>query len=248
MFVKKVTLIAAFVFLTGFSSVGYAVQSTLPKAPYVSAGEVRAWMETDKSVVLIDVREKDEFDEGHLPGAINIPYNEIEGRLAEFDRERRQVLYCIASSWRAPYSANLLADHGFTNVYVLEGGVAAWNAGGQIIYPTNSRVPGTVAAYPKDLHKILIHPPDKKYDTRIHITAEELNQYDGKNGRPAYVAVNGVIYDLTASRLWRGGEHDPSHGEALAGRDLTETLKDSPHGDKHLKNFPVVGSLVFTDK
>jgi predicted heme/steroid binding protein len=61
--------------------------------------------------------------------------------------------------------------------------------------------------------------------------------------QPAYVAVNGIIYDLTQSRLWRGGVHDPSKGKAMAGRDLTEVLKDSPHGDSHLKDFPVVGYL-----
>ena len=76
------------------------------------------------------------------------------------------------------------------------------------------------------------------------MTLEELSHYDGKDGRPAYVAVKVLIYDLTESRLRRGGEHDPSKGKATAGRDLTEVLKDSPHGDKHLKDFPVVGELV----
>ena len=43
------------------------------------------------------------------------------------------------------------------------------------------------------------------------------------------MAVDGVIYDLTQSRLWREGNHDPSHGRAGAGRDLTEVIKESPH-------------------
>ena len=76
------------------------------------------------------------------------------------------------------------------------------------------------------------------------MTLKELTNFDGKDGHPAFVAVNSVIYDLTESRLWRGGEHDPSHGEATAGRDLTEVLKHSPHGDKHLKDFQIVGNLI----
>ncbi len=53
-----------------------------------------------------------------------------------------------------------------------------------------------------------------------------------------------MIYDLTLSRFWRDGEHNPSKGEAYAGRDLTDVLEKSPHGDKHLKDFPVVGHLI----
>lgn len=52
-----------------------------------------------------------------------------------------------------------------------------------------------------------------------------------------------ILYDLTQSLLWRGGDYDPSHGKARAGHDVTEVLKESPHGDIHLKDFPVVGRL-----
>ncbi|MBL8013092.1 MAG: cytochrome B5 [Candidatus Omnitrophica bacterium] len=78
----------------------------------------------------------------------------------------------------------------------------------------------------------------------MSLTRAQLKEFDGKNGRPAYIAVNGQIYDVTVSRLWRAGEHDPSHGEVYAGKDLTVELEKSPHGDKHLKDFPVVGSLI----
>ena len=80
---------------------------------------------------------------------------------------------------------------------------------------------------------------------KINLTPAQLAEFDGKDGRPAYVAVDGVIYDVTTSRLWRGGEHDPSHGEAMAGRDLSELLHTkSPHGSEHLKHFPIVGKLI----
>lgn len=71
-------------------------------------------------------------------------------------------------------------------------------------------------------------------------TLEELAQYDGKDGREAYVAVDGVVYDVTRSSLWKGGEHNGF----TAGRDLTEEIKNvSPHGVSKLNNIPVVGRI-----
>jgi predicted heme/steroid binding protein len=70
-------------------------------------------------------------------------------------------------------------------------------------------------------------------------TLEELAKYDGKNGNPAYVAVNGVVYDVTDRPLWKNGTHN-GH---LAGTDQTELIKLSPHGQSKLKDLPVVGKL-----
>lgn len=73
------------------------------------------------------------------------------------------------------------------------------------------------------------------------LTLEELKQYDGQEGRPAYVAVDGIIYDVTNVKAWSGGKH---HGNQ-AGQDLTDVIKNkSPHGVKNLENVPIVGRLV----
>jgi predicted heme/steroid binding protein len=72
-------------------------------------------------------------------------------------------------------------------------------------------------------------------------TLEELANYDGQDGRPAYVAVDGVVYDLTNSSAWRNGKHNGF----TAGKDLTEEIKEiSPHGVKNLEGIPVVGKLA----
>lgn len=218
--------------------------STLPKAPYVSIETVKTWLAKKRDFLFIDVRRPDEYKAGHLPGAVNIPYDQVEDRKKEIPLDGPVIFYCTVSSWRAPYAANVMADAGRNNVYVLEGGASAWNAGGQQIRAEGADRKATIVPKPKDLKANFVHPPVREYKTRIDLTREQLKEFDGKNGRPAYVAVNGVIYDLTVSRLWRGGEHDPSHGEAYAGRDLTHVLDQSPHGDKHLKEFPVVGQLI----
>ena len=51
----------------------------------------------------------------------------------------------------------------------------------------------------------------------VNLTQEELKQYDGKNGRKAYVAIDGTIYDVTDVDAWKNGEH---HGN-VAGKDLS---------------------------
>ncbi len=72
-------------------------------------------------------------------------------------------------------------------------------------------------------------------------TLEELAQYDGKEGRDAYVAVDGIVYDVTNSRPWSDGEHNGF----TAGRDLTEEIKnESPHGVSKLNNVPAIGKIV----
>lgn len=57
-------------------------------------------------------------------------------------------------------------------------------------------------------------------------TERELQQFDGTRGKPAYIAYQGVVYDVSASSLWRGGLHQDLH---YAGTDLTRTLRKAPH-------------------
>ncbi len=71
-------------------------------------------------------------------------------------------------------------------------------------------------------------------------TLEELKQYDGKNGKPAYVAYKGKVYDVTGDYLWVDGDHQ---GEHEAGNDLTEAMSRAPHGEDRLELVKLVGEL-----
>lgn len=74
-----------------------------------------------------------------------------------------------------------------------------------------------------------------------NLTADELARFDGKEGRPAYFAYAGVIYDATGKTLWKGGSHVGKH---LAGSDLTDALRHAPHGEDRITALPVVGRFV----
>lgn len=72
------------------------------------------------------------------------------------------------------------------------------------------------------------------------LTLEELSKYDGANGAPAYIAIDGIVYDVSLSPVWAGGTH---YG-LYAGRDLTTEFKNCHKGQMSiLENLPKVGNL-----
>lgn len=73
------------------------------------------------------------------------------------------------------------------------------------------------------------------------ITEEDLASRDGKDGRPAWFAFEGKIYDATQSSRWKQGLHMGRH---QAGTDLTEALKLAPHGQDKIIAIPFVGKLT----
>ena len=75
------------------------------------------------------------------------------------------------------------------------------------------------------------------------VTLEQLAHFDGKEGRPAYIAYKGIIYNVTQGRLWKNGLHVMKHG---AGHDLTDMLKSAPHGEEKVLAMPQVGTLAKT--
>ena len=75
----------------------------------------------------------------------------------------------------------------------------------------------------------------------LTLTLEQLKEFDGKDGRRAYVAVDGVVYDMTDSLPWKDGKHNGFE----AGNDLTDAIKNvSPHGVMKLDKVPKVGTLI----
>ncbi len=87
--------------------------------------EVQQKREAGEDFILLDLRTKGEFRMRRIPGAINIPLQELRKRVEELDPNRNYILSCAAS--RRAYEASLILRHaGFQNVIVMDGGISCW--------------------------------------------------------------------------------------------------------------------------
>lgn len=98
------------------------------KAMYeqITPEEAKNIMDSGEEHIILDTREQDEFDEGHIPGAILIPYTEIENKAEEMlpDKDKLILVYC-RSGRRSKIAAESLAKLGYTNVKEF-GGIIDW--------------------------------------------------------------------------------------------------------------------------
>lgn len=76
--------------------------------------------------IIIDSRTKEEYEFGHIKGALNIPVDELRGRLSEVPKDKKIVVYC-AVGLRGYLSARILMQHGYTEVYNLSGGYKTYS-------------------------------------------------------------------------------------------------------------------------
>jgi rhodanese-related sulfurtransferase len=95
----------------------------------VSQAEVVTWIEQGTSPLLLDVRTSQEYVSGHVPGAVNIPHDQLSSRLNEIraHRDEQVVVYCERGG-RAGKAAETLQGEGFTSIRHLTGDMSAWRS------------------------------------------------------------------------------------------------------------------------
>lgn len=98
---------------------------------HISMNEAIKMMQAEKNYIILDVRTKDEYKAGHIPGAVCVPNETIgEDNIAEFpDKEQIILVYCRSGN-RSKQAAAKLSAQGYTNIYEF-GGINDWN--GEII-------------------------------------------------------------------------------------------------------------------
>ena len=92
----------------------------------ITAEEAKKIMDSGEEHIVLDTREQDEFDEGHIPNAILIPQTEIENKAEEMlpDKDKLILVYC-RSGRRSKIAAENLVKLGYTNVKEF-GGIIDW--------------------------------------------------------------------------------------------------------------------------
>ena len=112
---------------------GCASANSSPSASYtqITQEEAKEMMKKDDGHIIIDVRRQDEYDEGHIPGAVLIPNESITDKQPEELPELDQIIlvYC-RSGRRSKEASQKLADIGYTHVYEF-GGINTWT--GEIV-------------------------------------------------------------------------------------------------------------------
>jgi sulfur-carrier protein adenylyltransferase/sulfurtransferase len=94
----------------------------------VDPKDVRDLMDHRNGEVIVDVREQQEFEESHLPGAVHVPRGHLEARIegAAADKSSRVVLYCASGNRSALAAKTLMDELGYENVESMTGGITLW--------------------------------------------------------------------------------------------------------------------------
>jgi len=92
----------------------------------ITPAEVNTWLHSDAPPFLLDVREPNEWEIGHLPGATRISVNELQGRMNELDTAREMVVYCRSGA-RSGRAVDMLRAAGFRKVTNMTGGILRWS-------------------------------------------------------------------------------------------------------------------------
>ena len=97
----------------------------------VSSPDVHERIGEPQGPLLLDVREQDEWQEGHLPGAVHVPRGNLESRVEALisDKSREIIVYCAVGA-RSAFAAKSLGDLGYDNVVSMVGGFADWKHNG----------------------------------------------------------------------------------------------------------------------
>lgn len=98
---------------------------------------------------------------------------------------------------------------------------------------TTALFAGCFSNHCKDKNRVKYPIPDRTF------SKEELTKYNGKNGKPAYIAFNGVVYDVSKAGAWKSGKHKGGR----AGEDISSKLPGAIHGTNVICKLRPVGRL-----
>jgi rhodanese-related sulfurtransferase len=97
----------------------------------VSAEDVKKMIDNKEKIIILDVRDKEEFETGYIPGAINLSRGMLEFKISTLipDKNARIIVYC-GIDLRGPLATKTLNEFGYKDAVNINGGLKAWKAAG----------------------------------------------------------------------------------------------------------------------
>lgn len=153
------------------------------------------------------------------------------------DRIMAEINYDINLLYVVPcvYTRNLILNHLRDRISMVESVAAAISQTVQLQPQALPLQPGGTPIADPPASQQLTTPGNQPT-----FTLQELSKFDGKGGNPAYVAVNGTVYDVTNNATWAAA----THFGLTAGKDLTNEFASCHAGQPILSKLKVVGKLV----
>jgi rhodanese-related sulfurtransferase len=123
--------------MTGCKTVAQLLSEAAAKVPFMSMQELSERLGgNSRDLVVVDLREKDAFDQGHVPGARHLPRGQLELRVnSEFPDPTVRIVTCCEFGKISTLAAATLRDLGFLRAAALDGGIKSWREAG---YPLDA--------------------------------------------------------------------------------------------------------------
>jgi rhodanese-related sulfurtransferase len=104
-------------------------RGTGPKS--ITAGDLAEQIQLSRAPLILDVRSREEYARGHIPGALNIPHDQLGDRLSEIGAAKTdEIVVLCRSGYRAGIAEKVLSEAGYSDVHDLDGHMNAWKSGG----------------------------------------------------------------------------------------------------------------------
>lgn len=118
--------------MSGGKSVAQLLAEAAARVPFMSLEELRARIQAaEDDLIVLDVRERDAYESGHIPGARVLPRGQLELRVnQELPDPTRRVLTCCELGYVSTLAASTLREMGFMHTVALDGGMKAWREAG----------------------------------------------------------------------------------------------------------------------
>ena len=236
-------LLGALLLLTGCAAGAETAATPPPFGHYqqIDQETAKEMMAQDDEHMIVDVRRYDEFESGHIPGAICIPNESIETDMPEELPNRAQTLliYC-RSGRRSKEAAEKLVDMGYANVYEF-GGIIDWT--GEVV--TGQALTLTVEANPTTGYAWAAAQEGERFDVQSWYVSEEQNgPVSGAGGWQTFLLApresGTATLTFTYSRSWEPSDADPQFAFTFEiAEDLTITVIEDGSEDAAEQGYPV---------